>query len=111
LKKYGIIIDTKKQIEKEDEENSYILSLEKLSEYLSMPVYNLKVIDELLTDKKQIIFYGPPGTSKTFVAKKFAEYFVNGKKENIEIVQFHPSYSYEDFVEILISSFIVAISK
>jgi 5-methylcytosine-specific restriction protein B len=59
----------------------------------------LKLIKELLDEKKQIIFYGPPGTSKTYVAKKFSEYFVHGKKENVEILQFHPSYSYEDFVE------------
>ena len=45
-----------------------------------------------------MIFYGPPGTSKTFVAKKFSEYFAQGKK-NVRIIQFHQSYSYEDFIE------------
>jgi 5-methylcytosine-specific restriction protein B len=45
-----------------------------------------------------MIFYGPPGTSKTFVAKKFANYFTQNS-ECIEIIQFHPSYSYEDFIE------------
>ena len=45
-----------------------------------------------------MIFYGPPGTSKTFVAKKFSEYFAQGK-ENVRIIQFHQSYSYEDFIE------------
>ena len=60
--------------------------------------YFFENIEKLLSDKKQIIFYGPPGTSKTFVAEKFAKYFV-GTDEKIEIIQFHPSYSYEDFIE------------
>ena len=42
-----------------------------------MSFEKLKTIEELLEEKKQIIFYGPPGTSKTFVAKKFAKYFYN----------------------------------
>jgi len=51
LEKYGVMTDTKKQIEQEDEKNNYILSMEELSEYLSMPIQNLKVMDELLKDK------------------------------------------------------------
>ncbi|MQY18398.1 McrB family protein [Nocardia macrotermitis] len=52
---------------------------------------------ELLRDRPQLIFYGPPGTGKTFLAKALAEYFSG--KENVKVVQFHPSYSYEDFFE------------
>jgi 5-methylcytosine-specific restriction protein B len=51
-----------------------------------------------LIEKRQIIFYGPPGTGKTHVAVAFGEYFT-GSKDNIEVIQFHPSYSYEDFIE------------
>jgi 5-methylcytosine-specific restriction enzyme B len=53
---------------------------------------------ELLKDKKQLIFYGPPGTGKTFVGRRFARYLA-GDPDAVTIVQFHPSYSYEDFVE------------
>ena len=52
----------------------------------------------MLEDKKQVIFQGPPGTGKTFLAKKLAEHLA-GDKNRVTLVQFHPSYAYEDFVE------------
>jgi hypothetical protein len=54
--------------------------------------------EDLLREKKQIILYGPPGTGKTFVAKEFSKY-LTARGGKYELVQFHPSYSYEDFVE------------
>ena len=56
-------------------------------------------IETLLRDKGQVILYGPPGTGKTYVAKKFARYFVDQTGGELELVQFHPSYSYEEFIE------------
>ena len=52
---------------------------------------------ELLRAKKQVIVYGPPGTGKTFVAQEVAEALAG--KGHVTLVQFHPSYSYEDFFE------------
>jgi 5-methylcytosine-specific restriction protein B len=49
--------------------------------------------------KGQVIFYGPPGTGKTFVAEKLAKHVVSGGDGFIEFVQFHPAYSYEDFMQ------------
>ncbi|MBP0456875.1 AAA family ATPase [Streptomyces montanisoli] len=58
----------------------------------------LDEVREILLDDKQVIFYGPPGTGKTYMAVRLAEYF-GGGPEQVKIVQFHPSYAYEDFFE------------
>ena len=60
---------------------------------------------ELLKYKPQIILQGPPGTGKTREAKRIAQALLGlGENDNLEgneqfkLIQFHPSYSYEDFV-------------
>ncbi|MCP4416326.1 MAG: AAA domain-containing protein, partial [Chloroflexi bacterium] len=49
--------------------------------------------------KGQAILYGPPGTGKTFLAQKLAMHLTQGKDGFWEMVQFHPAYAYEDFVQ------------
>ncbi|QNP69628.1 DUF4357 domain-containing protein [Streptomyces roseirectus] len=58
----------------------------------------LEEMRELLIDDRQLVLYGPPGTGKTYLAMKLAE-FLGGGPEQVKIVQFHPSYAYEDFFE------------
>ncbi len=65
--------------------------------FLTEPPNFLHEIDTLLADKKQVIFQGPPGTGKTYVAQQLANHLA-GSKERVTLVQFHPSYAYEDFV-------------
>jgi 5-methylcytosine-specific restriction protein B len=51
----------------------------------------------LIEELKQVIFYGPPGTGKTFIIQALANSIA--KPENVQLIQFHPSFSYEDFFE------------
>ena len=73
-------------------------TLDELARQTFLPVSFLKEIETLLEEKKQVIFQGPPGTGKTFVARKLAECLA-GSKDRVTLVQFHPSYAYEDFVQ------------
>ena len=49
--------------------------------------------------KGQAILYGPPGTGKTFVAERLAWHLVGGGDGFWDLVQFHPAYAYEDFIQ------------
>ena len=72
-------------------------SLNALARSLLVPKEWLEEVVGQITQSKQVIFYGPPGTGKTFIGKAIAQYLAS--KENTEIIQFHPSFSYEDFFE------------
>lgn len=69
-------------------------------------------LSKILLNKKQIILQGPPGTGKTYTAKDIAEQMIYNdisddkkiqklrlkKSDQFKLIQFHPAYSYEDFV-------------
>ncbi|MFN6513296.1 MAG: McrB family protein [Nostoc sp. CreGUA01] len=85
---------------------------EPIPAYISKPKYNLDQctkdtgVSQLVLEcwirtinrKGQAILYGSPGTGKTFIAEKIAEYLI-GDYGFSELVQFHPAYSYEDFIQ------------
>jgi 5-methylcytosine-specific restriction endonuclease McrBC GTP-binding regulatory subunit McrB len=67
---------------------------------LFLPEAELIEISDLLRTKRNLVLQGPPGVGKTFVAKRLA-FLLMGRRDTsrIETVQFHQSYSYEDFVQ------------
>jgi len=82
----------------EEEEGDSFGQLADLADHLLVDAAWLTKVQMLIEDKRQVVFYGPPGTGKTYVARHIARYLA-GSDERVTLVQFHPSYAYEDFVE------------
>ncbi|MEG4443346.1 AAA family ATPase [Microcoleus sp. AT9_B5] len=90
-----------------------------ISEYFAVyeqkfnPVYQLEEISKItgfqttqlarwihtINRKGQTIIQGPPGTGKTFLAQKLAQHLIGGGDGFSDIIQFHPAYTYEDFIQ------------
>ena len=66
--------------------------------YMSEQDYETLV--NVLKMKKNIILQGAPGVGKTFTAKRLAYSIIGSKNpDRVQMIQFHQSHSYEDFIE------------
>jgi 5-methylcytosine-specific restriction protein B len=59
--------------------------------------FNSKTIAD--ADNPNVILYGAPGTGKTYSVKNSLDFVCQGDKSRYEFLQFHPSFTYEDFIE------------
>ena len=78
-------------------------TLRELAELTALPEAFLEQLEEALWAKQQAILVGPPGTSKTYVARQFARYFVRqmqGRPQgSFHVLYMHANWAYEDFFE------------
>lgn len=92
-KNYQVCVVAKKLLEvNEQEKNELVL----LSHFLWRFVNSKAIAD---TNNPNVVLYGPPGTGKTFSAKNSLDFVCQGDSSRYEILQFHPSFTYEDFIE------------
>jgi hypothetical protein len=78
-------------------------TLEELANATSLSLPLLRDMEDALLAQHQIVLVGPPGTSKTFVARQFARYFARerpGQPQGLaHTLYMHASWAYEDFFE------------
>ena len=89
--------DTKSSLMKLDYKMPIDFNIDKsIFDKVYLPNSIIDRIFSLLKRKRNIILQGPPGVGKTFIAKKISEAISD--RNLVDFVQFHQSYSYEDFV-------------
>lgn len=83
-----------------NEEKAVSLETPKLTEDIKEKSFSLegenpssKEVQDALDEKGQAVMYGPPGTSKTYTARKVAKNY-----DNVKFLQLHQSYGYEEFI-------------
>lgn len=76
-----------------------VVPLAECAERTGIPEATLARWLRALERKGQAIFFGPPGTGKTFVAEHLADHLVSQGKGFKQVLQLHPAYAYEDFIQ------------
>ncbi len=76
---------------------SPVTNIDSLAASLYIDAAWLSEVRDVLLDRRQIVFHGPPGTGKTRLARDLALTLTSPSR--VHFVQFHPAYSYEEFIE------------
>lgn len=76
-----------------------VYSLLQLAEDTGFDLETLERWVRAIRRKGQAVLYGPPGTGKTYVAEHLARHLIGGGDGFVDLVQFHPAYAYEDFIQ------------
>ena len=88
-------------VAKEKNESNTEFDVDKILENVFISNNDFQNIVDILSTKKNIILQGSAGVGKTFIAKKIAQVLQEDySEERIEMIQFHQSYSYEDFIQV-----------
>ena len=74
------------------------MELEEIAAATGLPLDTLQTWLRAIERKGQAVLYGPPGTGKTYIARYLADYLAQDNGF-VTILQFHPAYTYEDFIE------------
>lgn len=85
--------------EDEDEPLQPPYTFDDLCEDSLLPPTRLRQWLAALNRKGQAVLYGPPGTGKTWVAQRMAAHLVGGTRGFVDLLQLHPAYAYEDFMQ------------
>ena len=82
------------------DETALLYTVEEATSDLFYPPEEFEKWLDMLRTRKNVILQGPPGVGKTFVARRLA-YALMGHRDDrrVEMVQFHQSYAYEDFIQ------------
>ena len=87
----------------EDVDEDAPATLSELCAATALPLSFLEQLEDALLAKQQAVLVGPPGTSKTYVAKQFARYFVRQRpgrpQGRFHELYMHANWSYEDLFE------------
>ncbi|MBD0832517.1 AAA family ATPase [Aestuariibaculum sp. TT11] len=92
-KNHQVCIVAKELLEVNDNDRGELILL---SRFLWTYVNSKAIADR---DNPNVIMYGPPGTGKTYTVVNSLDFVCQGDSSRYEVLQFHPSFTYEDFIE------------